>query len=283
MCNEYESSAPTLYAMYCKGSGGSTKPVGSTSTFTDSFKLNAASLPTEDSPYGIEAISTFLTSGAPPGIPNLAIIKGFHRFGTGISTASSNTFYSNDLYGRLTGPSKLTTLTPHEVSRGYFTNLNLGTSFSLLDLGLGLRVQVGFSARYNKITNTIGGGPAVLLASPYFTLGLGVSREKTSNYLLRSDFVSFMASTRIYILELEFNLLSNNSVPMLNSISIFSGNIAFSNLIFTGAVRQLNYLSEGNVTQFHAGVQYLLSRHVSLGYLYNYIPGGNSLGLQIFL
>jgi hypothetical protein len=271
-------------------SSGTAKPSGATSNFSDAFQLSSASLPTEETSYGVEAITTFLTSGASPGIPNLALLKGFHRFGTGLSTSAGNTFYSNDLVQRLNGPAHLKTLVNPESAKGYVTNLNFGTSFLLLDPEYGPSVQLGLSGRYNRITNTLGGGPALLLGSSFISLGAGISHEKTSNNLSAQNFMSLLISARLEGLEVEFNFLDTVSHDYtagqgvkLGPIKILTATYPIGDFVLTAAVRALNYESEGDVTQFHASIQYLLDSHLAIGYLFNYIPGGNSIGLQFYL
>ena len=283
MCNEYKKNSPRMYDLYCTtGGSGNTKPAGASSTFTESFNLNPATLPTEESPYGVEVISTYLHSGAPPGFPTLGVVKGFHRFGAAISTAGGNTFYSNHLVQRLSGPSDLQTLTEKETQKGKFSDLNLGTSFGLLQIESGLTLQLGLSARYNQMTNTWGGGPALMLVTRFVTLGAGVSREQVSNFIPRTSFYSLMVSKRFGFLELEYDRLSVDDQPLLSPIEIFTMSAGFRNIIFTLAGRRLNYVTEGNVTQLHFAIQCLVTHSFSLGYLYNYIPGGNSLGAQVY-
>ncbi len=285
ICDSYKKNAPRMHELYCTqsgGGGGSAKPAGASSTFTESFKLNAASLPTEASPYGLEVISTFLFNGAKPGFPTLGLIKGFHRFGTGLSTAGANTFYSNPLTQRLSGPSKLQTLALSEPAKSSLPDFNLGTSFLLLSPSWGPSFHLGLSARYNSITSSWGGGPALLLTGENFTLGGGISREKVSNFLPQTDFFSFLISARYSIFELEYDFLEDSTQRSLSPIQILTTNFHIKNWVVTAAARRLNFIQEGTVTQFHVAVQLLLGRHLSLGYLYNYIPGGSSVGIQGF-
>lgn len=281
ICDGYRKNEPRMYELYCRaGSSSSTKPAGAGSTFSESFKLNPASLPTESSPFGLEVISTFLRNGAAPGFPTLAIIKGFHRIGTGISTASANTFYSNPIKQRLTGPSNLETLDEGETKLGHLTNLNLGTSFLIADPSWGPSLNLGLSARYNQLTGSWGGGPAVLFSTSHFSWGAGISREQVSNVLPRTTFFSWMVSARVSILELECDVLNQSTQAELSPVQILSANLTVRNFMLTAAIRQLNYLKEGNVTQTHFAIQVLLGNHLSVAYLYNFIPGGNSLGVQ---
>ncbi len=281
-CDSYRKSAPRMYELYCSGGAGAGKPAGSTSTFTESFKLNAASLPTENSPYGVEGLTTFLNSGVSAGFPTLGIVKGFHRFGAGVSTAGANTFYSNHLTQRLTGPSKIQNFDETETKKGKFSSLNMGSSFQLWAISSEASLQLGASLRYNQITNTLGGGPAIMLLSDFVTVGFGVSREQVSNTISRADFYSFLVGKRFGSLELEYNFLDADILPNLSAVHVVTANLSVNHLILIFAVRRLNYIEEGYVTQPHFAVQWLLMKHFSLGYLYNYIPGGSSIGAQMF-
>jgi hypothetical protein len=215
--------------------------------------------------------------------PTFSIVKGFKKFGTGISTGANNTFYGDDVVQRLSGEPELTTFKPPETARGGFTNLNLGTSVSLTDGNRGPKIRLGLSVRYNKITDSWGGGPAIQLLWTHFTLGAGFTDERVSNLLPKTRFGSYQASVRAWILELEGSLLTNDASPALGNVRILTLTATVRKLLLTVAQRKLNYLSEGEVLQRHYAVQYLFSKHFSGGFLYNYIPGATSIGLQYFL
>ena len=280
-CDVYKNGSPDLYQLYC--SGGSAKPAGANSTFSESFKLNPASLPTESTPYGLETIESEPRYNGEGWTPTFALVKGFHKVGAGLSTGGNETFYGDDIYQRVYGTPELLTLKNREPSLGTLPNLNLGTSFSLLDLSKDVHLHLGVSARYSHITNTLGGGPALLLSSTHFTLGAGVSREQVSNSFSRLNFFSYLLSYRIWRFEFEYNWLTDNDNFGLSPINIFTLTFSINRLTLTSAVRGLNYLQTGYTIQHHYAAQVLVSRHLSLAYLYNYYPGANSLALQLFL
>jgi hypothetical protein len=291
LCDEYRSKSPTLYAIYCKeDSAGLTKPAGANSTFSDSFNISSASLPTEPSSYGIETIGSELRSGGGGFSPNFALIKGYHRFGTGISTGSNNTFYGDDVIERLSGPPNVTSFKPAEPATGHFTNLNLGGSLELLTFGQGNAVKLGASVRYNETTNTWGGGPAVFLNLGNFSFGAGFTNETVSALVPRVLFTTFLVSARVSNFEFEYTYLTDNLNLGLSPIQIFTATATYGRFLLLAAIRQLNYLTNasatnvtGEVYQEHFGVQWLVSTHFSVGYLFNYIPGANSVGLQVYL
>lgn len=286
LCEYYKSNEPELYKAVCNGGSGggsgSTKPAGANSTFSDAFNISAASLPTEPSSYGLETIGSYLRDDSGKRTPTFSLIKGFHKFGTGISTSSNNTFNGNDVVQRLSGNTVTRSFEPAEVSRGRLINLNLGTSVLLIDAKSGPKVHLGVTARYNKITNTWGGGPAVLLSWSRITVGAGFTRERVSNFLPRLLFKSFLISARLSIFEFEYTVLDNDDT-ILQPIQILSATMAIRKLSFTAATRKLDYVGVGYVHQQHYAVQYMFSKHFSAGFLFNYIPGANSVGAQFYL
>lgn len=286
LCSYYRKEMPQLYEAVCRNGSASTKPAGANSSFSDSFNISSASLPTEPSSYGLETIGSqirnFSETNGDPSL-NFAIVKGFHKFGAGVSTSGNNTFYGNDVIQRLAGPSQIESFEPLEPATEGFTNLNLGTSIGLLDPHRGPAVTLGLSARYNKVTGSWGGGPALLLTWTNVSLGGGFTDEKISNFLPQLRFTSLLASARFSIFEAEINRLDSNVGYELSPIYILTTTMTYRKLIMTFARRKLSYRSEGDITQDHFALQYLFSKSFSAGFLYNYIPGTNSLAAQFFL
>lgn len=282
-CNHFRTHSPALYDIYCKNGSSSSKPAGASSTFSSSFNINTASLPNEKSNYGLESIGSFVEENESEYGTQFALIKGFSKFGAGISTGSANIFYGNDVYRRLNQGPNLDDFDDPEPVRGKITNLNVGTSFSLLRFGKSAKLSLGTTARYNKITNTWGGGPALLFTSRYLTFGTGFTRERVSNTLPRVSFYSYTVSTRILMFEIQYDQLRDSLGLNLDPIHIGTLTFPLKRLILSGAVRRLNYVNYGHITQYHFAAQFLLSRRFSLGLLHNFIPGTNSVGLQIFL
>jgi hypothetical protein len=284
VCDLYRDKAPTLYKLYCQDGSGGTKPAGANSTFTDSFNINTASLPTEPSSYGLEVLGSYLRSDIGTRSPTFSLIKGYHRFGTGISTGSNNTFYGDDVIQRATGGSDVTSFQPAEPAKGHFINLNVGTSvliFKSQDFG---QVHLGLSLRYNNISDTWGWGPGVMYSLGILTLGTGFTRETISNLIPTVTFSHFLASVRLSIFEFEYTVLADNSQYQLPPIQIETLSINLGHVLISAAVRQAYYQTlHATVSQPHFGIQWMVSKHFSVGALYNYIPGANTLGLQYFL
>ncbi len=283
LCDYYKSHQKELYKLLCNNGSTSAKPAGANSTFASSFNLSSASLPTEPSSYGLETLVHQIRGGDGSTSPTFSLVKGFKKFGTGISTGSNNTFYGDDLYHRLSNEPELQTFDSPEPERGSFPNLNIGTAAQLFESQKGPSIKLGLSARYNKISDTWGGGPALLMNWEHFSLGYGFSREIISNSLPRLTFTSIQASARVWILECQYDRLSDNSGFALGPIQILTATITVKRLVLTAAMRKLDYFASGPVTQRHYAVQFLFSSHLSAGFLFNYIPGTNSVGFQYFL
>jgi hypothetical protein len=282
LCSFYRKNAPEIYKALCSKGPVNSKPAGANSSFSDSFNLNSGALPTQPSSYGLEVLTSFLPESTEKKT-NFAIVKGFKKFGAGVSTSGNNTFYGNDLAQRMVGTPELLTFHPHEESRGKLTNLNLGTALQLYQAKSGPTVRLGLSARYNKVSDTWGGGPALLLSWTKFTLGAGFTKETVSNVIPEQTFGSYLLSYRLWIFEFEYNLLAAGADYGLNPIHILTTTLSIRRLLLTFAVRRLNYLEWGEVTQRHFAIQYLFSQHFSAGFLMNYIPGSATLGVQIYM
>jgi hypothetical protein len=283
VCEYYRKEAPNLYKIMCTNGSASTKPAGANSTFSSAFSLNSASLPTEPSSLGLETIASFFNRNGFSWGPTFSLIKGFQRFGTGVSTAGNNTFFGNDIVQRALYQPEVDSFEPHEPAKGTLTNLNLGTSMRVLEFKRGPTIRLGLSVRYNKITDTWGGGPGLMVNWRYLTFGGGYTRERVSNALSRVTFINLMTSARISILELEYTYMKNQGGFDLKPIHMLSASANLNRLTLTVAVRRLDYLQVGDVTQTHFAIQYLFSKNFSAGYLVNYIPGTASIGTQIYL
>jgi hypothetical protein len=283
ICDYYKRELPSLYKLACGGGTSTSKPAGANSTFSAAFNISSASLPAEPTSYGGETIVSVLRDGNGSVSPNFAIIKGFRKFGAGISTAGNNTFYGNDIRQRLSGAPELESFRPREEPLGHLTHLNLGTSVNLYAPSKGPAVKLGLSARYNNITNTFGGGPALIVATQHFTVGGGFTREKVSNTLPTMTLINYLASARLWVFELEYNLLTSPGQPDLSPVQILTLTGSIGRLTLTAALRRLDYIHAGYVTQPHYAAQFLFSKHVSAGLLFNYVPGANSVGMQYFL
>ena len=296
-CEMYKRLMPRVYEVRCAGGGGGKSRAGEAySSFADSCNINPASLPTTPTPYGLEVIESYPSeSDRYPPAPTLALIKGFHKIGTAVSTGGNTTFYGNDVGQRVYGTTPDVDVRNPETPQGKAFNLNAGTSISLGGGG-GAEPSLGVSLRYNHITSTIGWGTGLAVSMGKAALGFGVSRETVSNRLPTMTFASAVVAYKLPIVEFEYTYLTCSSpfadpdtsvvsaaAPSLNPVHILTATAPLSRLILSTAVRRTNYLLVGDVWQFHAAAQVQIFSHLAVGYLINYIPGTHSIAAQIFL
>ncbi len=287
LCDFYKKFMPRTYDTSCKGGGRSVKSnAGSGSaTVSDSFNINPSSLPTEPSPYGVEVIFSYARVTPAATGATFALIKGFHKIGTGLSTSSNNTFYGNDIVQRALGTSTYTSYEPAEPATSPLPNLNLGTSVELYKskaLG-GTRTSLGLSGRFNKVTSSFGAGTGFFVSSKYFNLGGGLVNERVSNSFPYVQFYSGSTGVKIMMFELEYTLLKNSGAYDLDPIHIGTLTTSIGSMVITAAARKTSYLSEGEVVQWHYALQYRFTSKITGGFLINQIPGSNSLALQLYL
>jgi hypothetical protein len=283
ICDYYQKNNPALYKNICGGGTRKTRPTGSQSSFSESFSMNSATLSTEPSSYGLESIYTFSKSDMSKSQSNFGIVKGFKKLGAGFSTNQSNTFYNNDLIRRRYLGPLVDNFEPYEDALSKRPNLNLASAVKLLELGDFGVLKLGGALKFNRFTNTWGGGPALLMGTPWVSIGAGFTREKIAILPPRINFFTALVSLRISFLELEYNQLSSNDSFKLGPVHIFTSALRFRGLTLTAAIRQANFYGLGKVQQRHYAIQYLFGKRFSVGYLNNYIPGNHSLGLQAFL
>lgn len=281
-CDFYKRHVPFLYKMLCKYQR-TAKTAGGNSTFANGFNITPGALPTEPTSYGLETIASSLRVSPRTISPDFALIKGYHKVGTGISTASANTFFSNDLLERAKAGPLLTTFDPIEQPTGHVTNLNIGLAIAIPPRTKTFETNLGLSLRYNKTTNTLGGGPGLLMSKGPLTWGVGVTSEQVSKDWPSIIFMNAMLSARVSFFEFEYDFLKNAGGIPLEPVNIWMVTSYIGRLNLSVALRHLNYIHGGEVFQEFASIQMLFSRHLSLGFLYNYIPGADSLALQLYL
>ena len=285
-CEFYQKYFKDLYDVVCTGFRySSNKASVAGSSFSDSFNLTPAALPTEPTPYGLESILSYTRTKPLTTNYVFALVKGFKKIGTGLSTASNNTFYGNDVLRRGIGHSVVTDFNVHETPKGKLPNLNLGTSVAVFGDPdpHAFSGSLGLSIRYNQITDTIGWGSGVALNSRYFLVGGGLVGERVSNTLPQVFFYSGVVGIKLPVVELEYMYLKNSGGYHLDPIQIWSATGLIGKLFATIAFRKLNYKLECEVLETHYALQYQFNRRIAVGYLFNYIYSTNSLAAQFFL
>jgi hypothetical protein len=287
VCDFYKKYAPLIYDINCnRGPTHAKKNTGSgASTFGSAFNINPSSVPTEPSPYGLETIQSAIPPAFGEKAYTFSLIKGFHKFGSAVTTGNNNTFYGNDIVQRSQGYSTYDTFAPSEPAKGTLPSFNVGTAFSLLENKsiFNVAVSLGLSARYNHITNTMGGGMGLMIKSDYLILGAGFVNERVSNYYPQIAFYSATVGLRLLLLDLEYTYLQHSGGVSLGPVQIVTMTYTVGPIILTYALRWLDFYYEGQVAQGHFALQCQFSKHLSLGVMQNYIPGANSIAVQIFL
>lgn len=284
-CGFYRLHAPGLYRAFCGATGSmSARPAASAgSSFSDSFKLNPSTLPTQPSPWGLEGMYHYERGEPKNRATTFSLIKGYRKIGAGLSTSSGLTFFSNDVFHRANSRPDDVHFKSAEASRSDIPDLNFGTSFALPLPKSWVPMALGTSVRHNSVTGTLGFGLGLIAKPSIFLLGFGYVNEKISNFHSRFHFYSAMAAVRLPIVEFEYNILTHQGGPNLRPVHIGTVTAHLGRLMISYSQRRLHYVSVGNVSQGHWSAQFQLHRRLSVGYLYNYFPGANSLASQIFL
>ncbi len=283
-CDYYRGVSKALYDAFCGGGGEGkpSRPQGTQSSMSESLNLSAASLPTGPTAFGIESLYSVIKNSPTQNVLGVGLVKGFKRRGAGLSIGGGNSFYDNDLLRRQYSGSELRTFQPYEEPKGKFMNLNLGAAVNVYQMTKTISLNVGGSLRYHKGTDTWGGGPSLLINSPFFSLGTGFTKAKIASDLPRVVFISSLASLRLFILELEYNRLDSRDSFHLGPVHIFTLSLKLGRIILTAAQRRSKYLLESYVVQRHYAAQLLLSSHFAISYMDNYIPGARTAGLQLY-
>lgn len=289
LCSAFQNTVPLpdWYRGVCdRASAGLAKLGGAFSTFADSFNLNPASIPTAPTPYGVEYIGSF-TPGTPTAMRhNFAFIKGYQRVGAGLSTNSDDTFYSNSQRQNFQGTSYgdlLEAFVPDSVAPTF----NVGSAVALLPERVSKEVSanLGVTLKYNKYLGQVSPGGGLSLETPSFTFGASVIRESETQYAISTSYYTFTAGYKHRYFQVEYIHLKNTTSYGLVSdpIQILTMSAHYKALQGTAALRRLTNYEAVEVIQPHFAVQYQFSGHFSAAYLLNYIPGTQSIGLQVFL
>ncbi len=299
-CVEYRNTMPqpSWFQETCNKSGGhgTAKIGGGYSSYADPINLNPASIPTKPTPMGVEVIYSFSQAALVTGKTNLALIKGFQKFGTGISLSSDNTFFSNQpvsvAQNTSTGASS-TQFSPGSTfsSAGSSSStvsspvLNLG---SAIDLDILKRDMKGYNgalgglAKIATATNKITPGFGFSIQKEFFSLGGSYFQEKDSltNQVTASYTYSF--GIRLNSFMAEYLLMSTTGAQMLSQpIHLLTASYSASRFMFSFAVKRAYDLSNLSTIEYHGAAKLTLTSMLAAGYLYNYIKGCHSVGAQI--
>jgi hypothetical protein len=290
LCTVFRNTTPLpdWYNTLCNGNGGGfdgLKSVvgGAYSTFADAFSLNPASLPTVSLPLGAEMVASAPT-GVGIGIPRITFntIKGFSGVGAGIGTDSNNSIFSNRANYRNSSSSSF-------IPAPALPSISFASAFSLEKLftsGGSVRSwipKLGTVFRYNRDLSNWSPGLGLATNLGPFSLGLSAIFEQAANFYPKTTVLTQSIGIHILKFQADYTLISNiQAYGSSSTVSLFalSGNLGGFTL--NGAARlDADYTNGGTSATYHAGLQYVFSTHFALAYLYNYIPGFQSITVQV--
>lgn len=282
-CAQYSNYVPLpeWYDEYCKGRGVKGKIGGAFSSFADSFNLNPASIPIGALPLGVEYIASARTKGDRTSKSNLALIKGYKKIGLGFSTEGDDTFYSNSNLSPFSGTNPQDYIGVIASPGPLAKTFNFSLALPVYTRGKN-DVNGGLSIRYNKTTGKFDPGVGVSFHLPYITAGFSLIKQVETQTSSEMNFYTITGGCKLLFLQVEYVYLQNTTeFLILDPVHIVTaaGNVA--GFLLTGAWRKSNDRDHRAKSQYHFAVQYPFSRHFSAGYFYNYIPGFQSLALQV--
>jgi|GEM_PF-1626358 len=257
-------------------------------TFGDALNLNPASIPVHSTPLGVECIGSAKDSQISGANWNVALIRGFSRFGTALSTSADNTFYSSPYLQATSDASAFAVPAPLVVPTMSF---GLATD-ALFKAASFLKPVAGAALRYNQTRGTFGYSSGVSLGlGRSLSLGGSFIHEPTGNSLPGEQSVHLMASFSTARLQADLTYALNRILS--SSGNTFEDGLHPSMAIVTvsanvgklgGTLGYKRFLDSfaTSVTQLwlvSASVE--LGKRIRLAYLYDYVPGAHSLGAQI--
>ncbi|HUP56872.1 MAG TPA: hypothetical protein VM598_05420 [Bdellovibrionota bacterium] len=283
ICDYYEEHYPDLFRQYCEGTNKRVQLGGAAASFADAFNLNPSSIPTKPTPIGVEVIATSFSSNYAGSNYNFAVIRGFQRIGAAISTNSDNTFYSNKIPQ---GPQANPYVVPDSGISvdSAIPTINFGTSLNLASYSRDefASPSIGGSIRYNRLTGGVTLGLGASFNSRYLTIGISGNQDGASASSAKQIFYTATVGVRFSFLQVDYNYIENSDESVGGPIHLGTATAAAGPLLLTAAGRTFTDVFGSSEFQEHFAIQFRINRFLSLGYLYNYIPGTQSLGAQLF-
>lgn len=290
LCEEYRNRAPVpdWINRHCNGAGGKlfSKVGGAYSSFADSFNTNPSTIPIEYTPVGVEFVTSYVGS-ANGRRSNVALIKGFERAGLGFSTDSENTFYSNSRLQSAVDrrPEMLKEINRSNLNLGQ--GINLGAALAPLTRFLNSQIPIlpvfGLGAKYTSLSGKW--SPTLGASTRMGILSAGLSYAfESSDYGSGYHFFSFTSGVKALGVQAEYvyqqTTTGTYEEPPVH-IGTFSSNILGAQIV--AAARMSESFDGSHRTRLHAALTYPIFLKLTLGYMYNYIPGLQSLSLQYWL
>lgn len=304
ICESYRNSAPLpdWFSEVCNADGTSKGgPGGAFSSFAAPFNLNPAMIPVFTTPVGFEYIRSF--SSGYPSKGNFALLKGQSSFGFAVSSNSDNTIYSNSssLANRKSSQFGLPTNDNAPSTTSFGAAASFASMFSK-ETSEWLLPALGILARQNSGTGKYSYGVGSALTMKWLTLSYSVVGDpetpqtpskttstvttglKLGGFQLELAYIKSKSDSMTYYYTANgqiFSTILRSTDPDATLLGTLTANLLGLNL--TAAARRYQDASLTSYTEFHLAAQWQVSRKISLGYFYNYVPGYQSLALQCML
>ncbi|MBS1982758.1 MAG: hypothetical protein JST16_01185 [Bdellovibrionales bacterium] len=260
---------------------------GSLPSQSSAHRLNPSAVPTVNSPYGLEAIDSLPPNTDSKSKYNFSLVKGFKQFGTGISTDGDDNFFTHSY----TLAARDTYL---EKSYEYIYNQNdavirtlnaaIAIPIPVGEVGKLVQPSVGLLARYNVPLHQWGGGVGLTAASKFLSVGASYLNQPNEYERTHIPLLVIMGGLGVDMLRVDYARLNYLKGFLQDKpVTLWTVSLNWRHVIvFAGRRSGLNIENIEKVDYLY-GVQWLVSRHLALGTMLNYIPGRLSLGAQVFL
>jgi hypothetical protein len=144
---------------------------------------------------------------------------------------------------------------------------------------------MGALLRYNKLSKKWSPGFGASVSAKFLNAGISIVNEKASATSPETTYKTFTVGLKYSSVQIEYVYLINDVVgyPAYNDPTHIA-TLSFSRrgFLLVAAIRKMAGLDGVQRTQHHFAVQYQVNKSVAAGYLYNYVPGYQSIGAQVF-
>lgn len=284
-----------LYVEFCPNYQRQVQSGGSYPSFSDTFNVNPASIPTTETPLGVEGIVT--TGGdRSKATTNFTLIKGFDRAGFGIANNSDKTLYTYNILQGLEGTPYQSAVNGYQAANSAMSSLNFGSAIAPLPSKLIPFLSsptVGANLRYNQLTQKWDLQYGTSINAEYFTVGVSyrnsIGSGSAGNYIATMSTTALTAGTKLGPLDLEYTLLFLKTPdPTLQvysfftkPVKIFTAALNLDSLHFTFAHREAYNVQDFKITTNLFAAQIELTKKLAVAFQHNYIPGSESLSAQL--
>jgi hypothetical protein len=268
---------------------------GAYPTFGDMFNVNPGSIPTIPTSVGVEAISSTTGDANAKPLINVAVIKGFQRVGTALSTNSENTFYTYNLAQAYQNTAAQSPLERQVADASVMSTVNLGAALAIVANQL-KRISIptlGLNLRYNTAARSWDPGFGLSVNSKHFDLGFSQysGKARTPQTSMTTKTTTATVGAKFEYLNLEYTYLSykandiglaTRSAVFHNPVHIFTGVLQMKEVYFTLGRRLAFNMDDRRVALTLLALQIQFSGKFAFSYMLNYVPGASSIGFQAF-